>query len=64
MGYMPDKGIVTTDMAKVRLGLAPVFNYVYFPISGHLYNIERTMPQYIRTITNFNDFYFGTLNDR
>ena len=64
MGYMPDKGIVTADMSKVRNNQAPFYNYVYFPVSKHLYNVERERPRYIRSITNFKDFFFGTLNDR
>lgn len=64
MGYMPDKGIVTGDMLKVRKGQAPFYNYVYFPISKRLYNVEREKPRYIRSISSINDFFFGSLNDR
>jgi len=64
MGYMPDKGIVTGDMSKVRKNQAPFYNYVYFPVSKRLYNVEREKPRYIRSVSNFNDFFYGTLNDR
>ena len=64
MGYLTDMGIVTTDMAKVRYSQAPFYNYVYFPVSGRLYNVERKMPRYIRRVQDYHGFYFGTLNDR
>ena len=64
MGYMPDINSISGDMAKVRLGQAPYYNYVYLPGSSRLYNVESQKPRYIRNIRSFKDFYFGTLNNR
>ena len=62
MGY--DDGWVQygNDHQKAYWGTVPKFNYVYFPISKRLYNVECYNPRYIRNIGGYKDFYFGTLN--
>lgn len=41
-----------------------LFNYVYFPKSTRVYNVEKQKPRFIRTIgTDYRRFYFGTLNN-
>ena len=38
-------------------------NYVYFPISKTLYNVEYSSPRYIKRINYiYKELYFGTLN--
>ena len=62
MGY--DGGWIQygNDHQKTHWGTVPKYNYVYFPRSKRLYNVERYRPRYIRTINSYKDFYFGTLN--
>ena len=60
MGYRG--GSYDNDKNKVRNGQSPKYNYVYFPHSKRLYNVEYYTPRYIRQINTFRDFYFGTLN--
>ena len=64
MGY--DEGWVqyANDRQKVYWGVVPKYNYVYFPISKTLYNVESDNPRYVKHINTFKDFYFGTLNYR
>ena len=64
MGY--DDGWVQfgNDHQKTYWGTVPKYNYVYFPVSRKLYNVERYSPRYIRTIDYYKDFYFGTLNNK
>ena len=65
MGY--DEGYVVTgnDYYHFLNGNSPVYNYVYFPASGRLYNVEKYRPRFIKKIgTSFKGFYFGTLNYR
>lgn len=63
MGY--DAGWVKygNDRQKVYWGVVPVYNYVYFPISKTLYNVEYSSPRYIKRINGiYKELYFGTLN--
>ena len=64
MGY--DDGWVQygNDRQKVYWGVVPKYNYVYFPTSQTLYNVEYNNPRYIKRIRNHTSFYFGTLNYR
>ena len=64
MGY--DEGWVqyANDRQKVYWGVVQKYNYVYFPISKTLYNVESDNPRYVKHINTFKDFYFGTLNYR
>ena len=39
-------------------------NYVYFPISTRLYHVGYRGAAYIREISNYKKFYFGTLNHK
>ena len=50
------------DYLKVKRKESPRFNYVYFPVSKRLYNVEIKGPIFIRNISSYKDFYFGTLN--
>lgn len=44
---------------------ARIYNYVYFPKTQRLYNVEFEKPRYIRNIGNdYRRFFFGTLNNR
>ena len=39
--------------------------YTYFPKSGNLYSVRsRKKPAYIRNVTNYRQFMFGTINTR
>ena len=49
---------VNFNGAKARI------SYVYFPISKRLYNVGYYGAEYIRKITSFKGFYFGTLHHR
>lgn len=62
MGY--DDGWIQygNDRQKVYWGVVPMYNYVYFPKSKTLYNVEYHNPRYIKRITIYTEFYFGTLN--
>ena len=60
MGYL--QGRAKGDRKKTYLGLSPKYNYVYFPNSKRLYNIEVQSPRFIKSIRSYNDYYFGTLN--
>ena len=67
MGYWPDG--YAGDARKARRdiranGISAEKNYVYFPNSSHLYFVEYYNPRYIRSINNYRQFYFGTLNHR
>ena len=64
MGY--DEGWVqyANDRQKVYWGVVQKYNYMYFPISKTLYNVESDNPRYVKHINTFKDFYFGTLNYR
>ena len=53
-----------SDQQSVVNGLSSKYNYVYFPDSHSLYLVGEYYPVYIRKITMFKDFYFGTLNHK
>lgn len=64
MGYDDGWILYGNDRQKVYWGVVPEYNYVYFPISKILYNVEYNNPRYIKRISNNTSFYFGTLNYR
>lgn len=61
MGYWEGKPAAGDAQNAVK-GLKPRFNYVYFPESSRLYNVEKNKPRYIKRINSYKSFYFGTLN--
>ena len=62
MGYDDGWVINGNDHESTYREIVLKYNYVYFPRSKRLYNVERYRPRYIRTIDSYKDFYFGTLN--
>ncbi len=60
MGYISET-YYRSDQWKVNNGLAPKYNYVYFPCLKSLYQAGWYTPVYIRRVAKFQDFYFGTL---
>ena len=69
MGYIMNSDIVLGDWANVVTdininGRQTRYNYIYFPMSGNLYHAEFYKPRFIKRITNFHQFYFGTLNHK
>ena len=40
------------------------YNYVYFKNTGHLYHVEYYRPRFIKSVSNYRQFYFGTLNHK
>ena len=67
MGYWDDgmAGDRRNAVQDVRMnGKQTRLNYVYFPMSSRLYHVEYSRPRYIRTISTYRSFYFGTLNAR
>ena len=69
MGYIMNSDIALGDWANVVTdininGRQTRYNYVYFPMSGNLYHAEFYKPRFIKRITNFHQFYFGTLNHK
>lgn len=63
MGYISET-YYRSDQWKVNNGLAPKYNYVYFPCLKSLYQAGWYTPVYIRRVAKFQDFYFGTLNHK
>ena len=56
---------VGNDLQKVMCGQSPVYNYVYFPVSGHIYNVQKPSAVYIKSLgINYRGLYWGTLNHR
>ena len=66
MGYNKEPWgmIYDGDAYNARHFIKPKYNYVYFPNSSRIYNIERDYPRFIRSISSIHGFYFGTLNDK
>ena len=63
MGYDDGWVVYGNDRQKVYWGVVPKYNYVYFPISKRLYNVEYSSPRYIKRINGiYKELYFGTLN--
>ena len=65
MGYFDD--ILLGDRANVVNdvdvnGRQTRYNYVYFKNTGHLYHVEYYKPRFIKSVRNYRQFYFGTLN--
>ena len=48
-----------------EVGYQHCLYYTYFPKSGNLYSVRsRQRPAYIRNVTNYRQFMFGTINTR
>lgn len=65
MGYFDD--ILLGDRENVVNdvdvnGRQTRYNYVYFKNTGHLYHVEYYKPRFIKSVRNYRQFYFGTLN--
>lgn len=65
MGYpTPSHYYFDGDAINARRNLRPRYNYVYFPNSGNLYLVGKERPSFIRSVSNYRSFYFGTLNTK
>ena len=67
MGYYDD--ILLGDRANVvndvdANGKQTRYNYVYFKNTGHLYHVEYYKPRFIKSVSKYRHFYFGTLNHK
>lgn len=67
IGYFDD--ILLGDRANVVNdvdvnGMQTRYNYVYFKSTGHLYHVEYYMPRFIKSVSNYRQFYFGILNHK
>ena len=61
MGY--SGGVIPNDYYNAINGNSPKYNYVYFPESRRLYNIELFRPRFIKKLSkSYRSLYFGTLN--
>ena len=60
MGYGSNEW--STDQRNAINGLSPKFNYVYFPLSGNIYQVQPYEPLFIRKASSYKSFYWGTLN--
>lgn len=63
MGYLG--GTIPNDYYFVSEGKSPKYNYVYYPSSRRLYNVELYDPRFIKNISkSYKSFMFGTLNHK
>jgi len=67
MGYWPIDYVAEAFNSRKDIrnnGSTARKSYVYFPNSSRLYFVGYYEPRYIRSINNYRQFYFGTLNHR
>ena len=63
MGY-DGNNYAGSDLCCLHNGKSPKYNYVYFPDYKSIYLVGWVQPVYIKHISNYKGFFFGTLNHK
>ena len=63
MGY-DGNNYAGSDLYYLHNGKSPKYNYVYFPDYKSIYLVGWVQPVYIKHISNYKGFFFGTLNHK